>query len=79
MENSSSSQMYMLLTRIGINSRMVITGDLKQNKNNEVNGLQNFISKYKISQDIKDIKLIELDELDIQRSELVKQIVTMYK
>ena len=43
MQNSSPNQMYMLLTRIGTNSRMVITGDLEQSDKFENNGFKRFI------------------------------------
>jgi tripartite-type tricarboxylate transporter receptor subunit TctC len=43
MQNSSPNQMLMLLTRIGINSKMVITGDLAQSDKSENNGLKDLI------------------------------------
>jgi len=43
MQNTTPNQMKMLLTRIGENSKMVITGDLEQNDVNTYNGLQNII------------------------------------
>ena len=80
MQNSSPNQMYMLLTRIGINSRMVITGDLEQSDKLENNGLKDFIQKYKASSQLipSSISLIQLDKNDIQRSELVNQIISLY-
>ena len=48
MQNSSVSQMKMLLTRIGENSRLIITGDLEQNdRKGEINGLEDFLDKIK--------------------------------
>lgn len=80
MQNSSPNQMYMLLTRIGINSRMVITGDLEQSDKLENNGLKDFIQKYKASSQVipSSISLIQLDKNDIQRSELVNKIISLY-
>jgi len=85
MQNSSPNQMYMLLTRIGINSRMVVTGDLEQSDKLEHNGLKDFIQKYRTMDNIltnntltKNIALINLDKSDIQRSELVNQIISLY-
>ena len=46
MQNSSPNQMMMLTTRIGTNSRMVITGDLQQSDKLVDNGLKDFISKF---------------------------------
>ena len=48
MQNSTISQMKMLLTRIGENSRLIITGDLEQHdKPYELNGLEDFLRKFK--------------------------------
>ena len=80
MQNSSPNQMYMLLTRIGINSRMVVTGDLEHSDKLEHNGLKDFIQKYRTMDNTltKNIALINLDKSDIQRSELVNQIISLY-
>ena len=45
MQNSSPNQMKMLTTRIGDNSRMIITGDLKQTDISKDNGLNDFVFK----------------------------------
>ena len=91
MQNSTPQQMFMLLTRIGIDSKMIITGDLMQTKNVD-NGLNDFIKKYKkryikytnsnININIEEnngIKFIELMKDDIQRSEIVVKINEIYK
>ena len=78
MQNSSPNQMYMLLTRIGENSRMVITGDLEQSDKLEHNGLKDLIQKLKSVENTKNIMLVELNNTDIQRSELVSQVVALY-
>ena len=78
MQNSSPNQMYMLLTRIGENSRMAITGDLDQSDKLENNGLKDLIRKLKTTENIKNIMLVELNNSDIQRSELVNQVVRLY-
>jgi len=78
MQNSSPNQMYMLLTRIGENSRMVITGDLEQSDRFENNGLKDLIQKLKGVENTKNIMLVELNNTDIQRSELVSQVVALY-
>jgi hypothetical protein len=69
----------MLLTRIGTNSRLVITGDLEQSDKLKNNGLKDLINKIKNTRlDLKNIMLIELNNTDIQRSKLVNQIVKLY-
>jgi phosphate starvation-inducible PhoH-like protein len=79
MQNSSPNQMYMLLTRIGTNSRMVITGDLEQSDKYENNGLKDLLDKYKKSEKLTNILLVELDKTDVQRSELVKDVMKLYE
>jgi len=48
MQNSSPNQMVMLTTRIGEQSKMVITGDLYQSDRGPNNGLADFLNKIKI-------------------------------
>jgi len=49
MQNSTPNQMFMLTTRLGINSKLVITGDLKQtDRAKENNGLLDLIDKKKL-------------------------------
>lgn len=79
MQNSSPNQMYMLLTRIGTNSRMVITGDLEQSDKFENNGLKDLIKKYNSFKKLKNIELVQLNTTDVQRSDLVSQVLDMYK
>jgi len=82
MQNSSPNQMLMLATRIGAGSKMVITGDLKQSDRTENNGLKDFLQKFKLSKNIREldkIKLIEFNDLDIQRSQIVSIIIKMYE
>ena len=79
MQNSSPKQMKMLLTRLGDDSRMVVTGDLKQSDRSNDNGLYDFMNrlrKYNEYIDRKDsseidlpiIQSIEFNDSDIQRS-----------
>ncbi|NDH82452.1 MAG: hypothetical protein EBY69_03730, partial [Burkholderiaceae bacterium] len=48
MQNSSPNQMLMLTTRIGVGSKMVVTGDLKQSDKGLESGLYDFINKFKV-------------------------------
>ena len=48
MQNATKSQMKMLLTRIGVNTKMIVTGDLKQHDRGfSENGLSDFIDLVK--------------------------------
>lgn len=78
MQNSTISQMKMLMTRLGENSRLVITGDLEQyDRPNEINGLEDFLSKFKGKRS-SSISSIEFYKSDIQREEVVKEVLDIY-
>jgi phosphate starvation-inducible PhoH-like protein len=78
MQNSSPNQMQMLVTRLGINSRMVITGDLQQTDIKKENGLNDFIKKVEFHNNTELIKIIRFDSNDIERSEIVKKVIEIY-
>jgi phosphate starvation-inducible PhoH-like protein len=78
MQNSTISQMKMLLTRLGENSRLVITGDLEQNdRAGEINGMDDFLNKFK-GRRSSSISSFEFDRTDIQREEVVKEVLDIY-
>jgi phosphate starvation-inducible PhoH-like protein len=78
MQNSTISQMKMLLTRLGENSRLVITGDLEQNdRPYETNGMDDFLTKFK-GRRSSSISSFEFDKTDIQREEVVKEVLDIY-
>jgi phosphate starvation-inducible PhoH-like protein len=78
MQNSTVSQMKMLLTRLGENSRLVITGDLEQfDRVGELNGLDDFLSKFKGKRS-SSISSFEFQRGDIQREEIVKEVLDIY-
>lgn len=78
MQNSTISQMKMLLTRLGENSRIVVTGDLEQfDKSDLYNGLEDFISKLRGKRS-DSISSFEFDREDIQREEVVKEVLEIY-
>jgi phosphate starvation-inducible PhoH-like protein len=78
MQNSTISQMKMLLTRLGENSRLIITGDLEQfDKPNEINGLEDFLNKFKGKRS-SSISSFQFERDDIQREEVVKEILEIY-
>jgi phosphate starvation-inducible PhoH-like protein len=79
MQNSSPNQMKMLVTRIGQNSKMVITGDLQQSDILKDNGLKDFINKINKHNNATDlINIIDLENEDIERSEIVKKVIEIY-
>ena len=76
-QNASPIQMKMFLTRLGIESKAVITGDISQidlpKKTNS--GL---VEVLKILKNIKNIGIIRLSESDVTRHEIVKDIINAY-
>lgn len=80
MQNSSPNQMLMLITRIGDNSKMVITGDVNQSDRGSLNGLVELLNKLKNSppEYSNRIGYVEFNETDVQRSPIVADILNMY-
>ena len=76
-QNASSIQMKMFLTRLGIESRAIITGDESQIDlpSKSSSGL---IDVLKILKNINDIGIVKLNEHDIARHHLVKDIIDAY-
>ena len=76
-QNTSPIQMKMFLTRLGENSKMVITGDITQidlpfkNKSGLIDAINNL-------KKIKDISFVYLTEKDVVRHPLVQKIVKAY-
>jgi len=84
MQNSSPNQMKMLTTRIGVNSKMVITGDLMQTDIQNKNGLEDLITKINrynanTNNSLHAIKIVTFEKRDIERSEIVKSIINIYE
>ncbi len=78
MQNATPNQMKMLLTRIGDNSRIVVTGDLNQHdRGYENNGLKDFIQKLK-QQDNDMFGLVEFTKQDVERHPAVTAVLNIY-
>jgi phosphate starvation-inducible PhoH-like protein len=77
-QNTTSEQMKMFLTRIGYNSKAVITGDITQIDlpSNRRSGL---IEAKDILQNIKDIKFVFFSKKDVVRHRLVQEIIQAYE
>lgn len=79
MQNCTISQMKMLLTRLGENSRLIITGDLDQyDRPNEINGLEDFLYRFK-NKSSTSIVSLKFEKNDIQREEVVKEVLDIYE
>jgi phosphate starvation-inducible PhoH-like protein len=80
MQNSSPTQMFMLATRIGEHSKMIITGDLNQSDLNvHDNGLKQIYNKVRYSGNSGCVRYIELEKSDVQRSRAAKKILDIYE
>ena len=77
-QNTTEHQMKMFLTRMGKSAKFIITGDITQIDlpKRTISGL---ISCSKILNKINGIKFIHLDEKDVVRHKIVKQIIKAYK
>lgn len=77
-QNTTSEQMKMFLTRIGFNSKAVITGDITQIDlpSQKPSGL---IEAKKILQNISGIRFVFFSKEDVVRHRLVQQIIQAYE
>ena len=76
-QNTTTQQIKMFLTRMGQNTKMIITGDLTQIDlpRNVKSGLK---EAKEVLKDVKGIAFVEMDERDIVRHKLVTRIVNAY-
>jgi phosphate starvation-inducible PhoH-like protein len=76
-QSTTPSQMKMLLTRLGIGSKMVVTGDLDQADRGRDNGLVDFLEKIKQKQS-SYIDIVKFYKDDIQRHPAIKDVLSIY-
>ena len=76
-QNTTKNQLKMFLTRMGINAKFVITGDMSQ-IDLPKRGDSGLIHAFKLLQGIRGIAFVEFDNNDIVRNRLVKDIVNAY-
>jgi len=79
MQNATPSQMKMLLTRLGENSRMVVTGDLNQADRPHENGLLEFCTLFEEGGDQRMIAMARFETRDVERHPVVKEVLSLYK
>lgn len=78
-QNSTPSQMKLLLTRIGFNSKFFISGDVEQTdryKDKRLSGLYDAIVRFK---DLPGIGVFEFDNKDVIRNPLISKILDRYE
>ncbi len=77
-QNTTPQQMKMFLTRLGINSKMIITGDLTQVDlpRGQRSGLRDAVDRLS---EVEGISMIRMNQTDIVRHPLVQRIVDIYE
>ena len=78
-QNSTPSQMKLLLTRIGFNSKFFISGDLEQfdrHKDKTHTGLWDAMKKFR---DFNDVGIHEFQDSDVVRNPLISKILKRYE
>ena len=77
-QNTTTQQIKMFLTRMGTNTKMIVTGDMTQIDlpSSQTSGL---VQALKILKGVKGISFVELNKKDIVRHKLVERIVDAYE
>ena len=76
-QNTTREQMKMFLTRMGMNSKIVVTGDITQIDlpSDKKSGLKDAV---RVLKNIEDIAVVRLTDRDVVRHKLVQEIVKAY-
>lgn len=77
-QNATSEQMKMFLTRLGANSRCIVTGDVSQTdlSKDKKSGL---VEAVNVLRNVEGVAIVELTARDVVRHELVQRIVQAYE
>ncbi len=77
-QNTTAEQMKMFLTRLGFNSKMVVTGDITQIDlpDGKKSGLTTVLI---ILKNVEDIEIVRLNQKDVVRHRLVQDIIKAYE
>ena len=79
MQNATPAQAKMLMTRIGINSKIVITGDVEQADRSTVNnGLIDLCNRLQ-HQSVSGIAVCAMESRDIQRHRIIEAVLKLYE
>ena len=77
-QNTTSEQMKMFLTRMGMGSKMVITGDVTQ-IDLPLGKKSGLVEALEVLKNVNDIAIVKLSHRDVVRHELVQAIVRAYE
>ena len=78
MQNATPSQMKMLLTRLGTDSKMIVTGDLQQADRPSNNGLLEFLKLFNDANGHHYVDICHFTVEDVERHEAVREILAIY-
>lgn len=77
-QNATPIQIKMLLTRIGENSKIVITGDIEQTDRKKAdNGLMDLQARLG-TMDVPGLELCKFTQQDVQRHKIIEHIINLY-
>ena len=78
MQNATPAQAKMLMTRIGSNSKIIITGDVEQaDRNSSDNGLMDLCARLE-NHSVKGIAVCALEARDVQRHKIIGDVLKLY-
>lgn len=77
-QNTTSEQMKMYLTRLGFNSKTVITGDVTQ-VDLPAGRISGLIEAERVLRDVESIKFVHFSKSDVVRHRLVQEIINAYE
>jgi phosphate starvation-inducible PhoH-like protein len=77
-QNATTEQMFMLLTRIGLNSKCVVTGDVTQ-IDLPANKRSGVVEALQALKNVPGIATVYFTERDVVRHELVRAIIGAYQ
>jgi phosphate starvation-inducible PhoH-like protein len=78
MQNATPAQVKMLMTRIGSNSKIIITGDVEQaDRQGGDNGLMDLCERLQKG-GVNGIAVCELDNRDVQRHKIIGSVLKLY-
>ena len=77
-QNASGMQMKMFLTRLGVNSKAIVTGDITQIDLPQ-KSLSGLVEIQKVLKSVQGISFVYLEKTDVVRHKLVKDIIDAYE
>ena len=77
-QNATPSQLKMIMTRIGVGSKIVVTGDIEQtDRKTAQNGLQDLIERLE-SKKVPGLSTCKFDVRDVQRHKIIEHVLKLY-